>query len=238
MRKNIITLFFSIIVSIAFILYSRSSCEGYSCMFLGSFIIGIAFVLIPLIFGIFGFIFSKEKRLRQAISSLVISLVIMLLSFWITNILVQIQVKKDTEVGIQARQEADKNRGLPTSQESQYLPPLDKRRAITIANQFTNSTVVTTKSLFTVQAYVRDDAVPSSGEMQASISGYIPGSRSGLTDFKERATGKLLPTQNRSADGRMIFEGTILLDVFGVTSGYLYVIGKDGVRDGIEVTFR
>ncbi|OGI93909.1 hypothetical protein A3A03_01915 [Candidatus Nomurabacteria bacterium RIFCSPLOWO2_01_FULL_40_18] len=208
-------------------------------MFLGNFIIGIGFVLIPLVFGIFGFIFSKEKKLRQAIFSLIISLVIMLLSFWITNTLVQIQVKKDTEAGIQARQEADKNRDFPISQESQYLPPLDNRRAITIANQLTNSNIVTIRSPFTVRAYVRDDAVPSGGEMQASVSGYIPESRSGLTDFKEFATGKLFPTQNRSADGRMIFEGTILLkDVFGATSGYLYVIGKDGVKDGIEITFK
>ena len=243
MKRNIITLIFSIIVGIVFILFARSNlwqkvpgfrCEGLGCIGLGIVIFVIGIVVIPLIFGILGFLFSKENRLKQAFSSLGISLAVMLLSLWAINIWNQIEVKQATEEGNRATQELYKKMNIPASQQSQELPLLDSQRPITIANQLTNSTSVT-KSPFVVQAYVREDATLSDGTLQTKIWVFVPGS----TERKDVATGKLLSTQNRSSDGRIIFEGTILSkDTFGATEGYLSVIGKDGVTDSIAVTFR
>ena len=244
MRKNIITLISSIIVGIAFGLFSHFEllrkvpgfyCEGFGCMFNGIIYIIIGAILIPLIFGVLGFLLSRQKRKEQAFSSLVISLIIMLLSLGIIHIRRQIVIKKDTEAGHQAKQETYKKYGLPSSQESQSLPLLDNNRAITIANQLTNSTVITIKSPFVVQAYVRDDAVPLNKTMHTAIKKIVSSS----TEVKEVGAGKLLPTKKRSTDGRIIFEGTILLeDDSKAASGYLSVTGKDGVHDAIEVTFK
>ena len=243
MRKNILTLVFSIIVGTFFIFFTHFSllqkvpgfrCEGFGCIGVGIFYFIIGIVLIPIIFGILGFVLSKENRLKQAFFSLIISLIIMSLSFWVIKTWNEIDVRSATEEGNKATQEIYQKMGIPLSQQSQKLPLLDNRRPITIANQLTNSTIVT-KSPFVVQAYVREDATLSDGTLQTKIWVFVPGS----TERKDVTTGKLLSTQNRSADGRMIFEGTILSkDTFGGTEGYLSVIGKDGVTDSIAVTFR
>src|SRR3989344_1241161 len=243
MRKNIITLFFSIIVGIAFVFFTHFSllqkvpgfyCEGFGCIGIGIFYIAIGYVLIPIIFGVLGLALAKENRLKQAFFSLVISLIVMALSFLVIKTWNEIDVRKATEAGNRATQEIYQKMGIPLSQQSQELPLLDNQRPITIANQLTNSTTVT-KSPFMVKAYVREDATLSDGTLQTKIWIFVPGS----TERKDVTTGKLLSTQNRSADGRMIFEGTILSkDTFGGTEGYLSVIGKDGVADSIAVTFR
>ncbi len=243
MKKNIVTLIFSIIVGIFFVLFAHSNflqkvpgfrCEGFGCIGLGIVIFVIGIILIPLIFGILGYIFSKESRLKQAFYSLGISLIVMLLSLGAINIWNQVEVKQTTEEGNRATQELYKKMNIPLSQQSQELPLLDSQRPITIADQLTNSISVT-KSPFVVQAYVREDATLPDGTLQTKIWVFVPGS----TERKDVATGKLLSTQNRSADGRIIFEGTILSkDTFGATEGYLSVIGKDGVTDSIAVTFR
>ena len=91
MRKNIITLFFSIIVGIPFVFFARSSlfqkvtgyrCDGFGCIGLDFVLFVIGIVLIPLVFGVLGFAFSKENRLKQAFFSLGISLITMLLLWW------------------------------------------------------------------------------------------------------------------------------------------------------------
>lgn len=242
MRKNIITLFFSIIVSIVFVFFThfgllekvpRFRCEGFGCIGLGLVYFVIGLVLIPIIFGILGLVFSKENRLKQAFSSLLISLAIMTLSLWVIRVWDDIDVRKAMEEANQATRELYQKMNIPLSQQFQELPLLDNRRPITIANQLTNSTTVT-KSPFKVQVYAREDVTLSDGTLQAKIWIIVPGS----TERKDLATGKLLSTQNRSADGRLIFEGTIALnDTFGA-GGYLSVIGKDGVSDTIEVSFK
>jgi len=243
MRKNIITLIFSIIVGVAFVFFTHFGllqkvpgfyCEGFGCIGVGIFYFAIGYVLIPIIFGILGFVFSKENRLKHGLISLVISLVAMALSFLVIKTWNEIDVRKATEEGNRAEQEVYQKMGIPLSQQSQDLPLLDNRRPITIANQLTNSIAVT-KSPFLVKAYAREDATLSDGALQAKIWIFVPGS----TERKDVATGKLVSTQNRSADGRIIFEGTISLsDTFGATGGYLSVMGKDGVSDSIEVSFR
>ena len=243
MRKNIITLFFSIIVGSAFVFFTHFSflqkvpgfrCEGFGCIGVGIYYFVIGIILIPLIFGILGSVLSKENRLKTGIFSLIISLIVMAMSLWIIKVWNDIDIQKATEEGDRATQELYQKMNIPLSQQSQELPLLDFQRPITIANQLTNSTSVT-KSPFVVQAYVREDATLSDGTLQTKIWVFVPGS----TERKDVATGKLLSTQNRSADGRIIFEGTILSkDTFGATEGYLSVIGKDGVTDSIAVTFR
>jgi len=243
MGKSILTLFFSIIVGMFFVLFDHLNfvskvpgfrCESFGCIGHGVVLFVISVVVIPLLFGILRFIFSKENRLKQAFSSFGISLIVMLLSLWTGNIWNQIEIKQATEEGHRATQELYKKMNKPLSQLSQELPLLDARRPITISNQLTNSTTLT-KSPFVVQVYAREDATLADGTLQTKIRVFVPGS----IERKDITTGKLFSSQKRSADGRIVFEGTILFkNTFGATQGYLSVIGKDGVTDSITLTFR
>lgn len=243
MRKNAITLIFSIIVGVAFVFFTHFGflqkvpgfrCEGFGCIGLGIFYFVIGLVLIPIIFGILGFVLSKENRWKQAFSSLIISLAIMALSLWTIKFWNDIDVRRATEESNMATQELYQKTGIPLTQQYQELPLLDNRRPITVVNQLTNPTTVS-ESPFKIQAYAREDATLSDGTLQSKIWVFVPGS----TEKKDVAIGKLVSTQNRSSDGRTIFEGTITLgNTFGASGGYLSVIGKDGVTDSIEVSFR
>lgn len=80
MKKNIITLVVSIIVTLAWLFGAPKlpffQCEGLVCGGVGFVIVFIALALIPIIFGILGYVFSKENRLKQAFYSFGISLLV------------------------------------------------------------------------------------------------------------------------------------------------------------------
>jgi len=73
---------FSLIVGFLYVGYEllkpQYQGDGLGGIAIGLQYIFIGIIIIPLIFGIFGFAFSKEKRLLQAISSFGISLAVML----------------------------------------------------------------------------------------------------------------------------------------------------------------
>ena len=77
------TLLFSAIVGVLYVGYellkSQYNGEGFGEIAIGLQYIFIGVILIPIIFGILGFVLSKEKRLTQALSSFGISLAVMLL---------------------------------------------------------------------------------------------------------------------------------------------------------------
>ena len=83
MSTNIKVLIYSIIAGFAHVTYIflRPQCqgEGFSCMAvdLGPILLGI--IVIPIIFAIFGFVLSKEKRFMRAISWLGISFAVILI---------------------------------------------------------------------------------------------------------------------------------------------------------------
>ncbi len=88
MNRNILTLVFSAITGLAFTFFVKSNllqkipgfqCESFGCIGLGIIYFIIALVLIPIVFGVVGFIFSSENRLKQGFFSLGISLIVMLL---------------------------------------------------------------------------------------------------------------------------------------------------------------
>ena len=76
------TLLFSVIVGTLYtgyeLLKPQYSGEGLGGIAIGLQYIFIGIILIPIIFGILGFVLSKEKRLVQALSSFGISLAVML----------------------------------------------------------------------------------------------------------------------------------------------------------------
>ena len=76
------TLLFSSIAGVLYVGYEllkpQYSGEGFGEIAIGLQYIFIGIILIPTIFGILGFVFSKEKRLTRALSSFGISLTVML----------------------------------------------------------------------------------------------------------------------------------------------------------------
>lgn len=74
---------FSLIVGFLYVGYEllkqQFQGEGLGEIAIGLQYIFIGIILIPIIFGILGFVFSKERRLIQAISSFGISLAVMLI---------------------------------------------------------------------------------------------------------------------------------------------------------------
>ncbi len=88
MSTSIKVLLSSVVIGIihAFYIFSRPVCagEGLGCMGveLGPILLGV--ILIPVIFGIVGFIFSTEKKFTRALTWLGISFAVLL----ILNILV------------------------------------------------------------------------------------------------------------------------------------------------------
>ena len=83
MNTNLKILLYSLVVGIAHVSYilSRPECEGdgLGCLSieLGPIIVGIIFI--PIVFGIFGFVLSKERRFIRAVSWLGISFVVIFL---------------------------------------------------------------------------------------------------------------------------------------------------------------
>jgi hypothetical protein len=119
MKKNIVILINAVVVGGAFVLFVRSDilkkipgfyCEGFGCMGLAVVYLMMAFILIPLLFGIFGFIFAKENRFRQAAVSLGISFIVMILSVWVIRTLHQIEVRKAIEDDKRFMREFQQNR--------------------------------------------------------------------------------------------------------------------------------
>lgn len=95
MKANTVSLLWSIIVGVALIISSHFrllqnipafSCNGFGCLGAGILLLVISLVLIPVSFGVLGFLFSKEKRFRQAVFSALISLVVMMIAVWITDV--------------------------------------------------------------------------------------------------------------------------------------------------------
>ncbi len=81
MKTNTKVLIVSIIIGIAHVIYVQQPCEGegLGCVASGLGHVFLGVVLIPIIFGILGFFFSKERRWVQAASWLGISFAVILL---------------------------------------------------------------------------------------------------------------------------------------------------------------
>jgi uncharacterized membrane protein len=86
-KLNILTLISSIIVSVVWFLGASKlpmfQCNPteFGCVGTGIGIAFIHFIIIPIIFGISGYIFSKEKRFKQAFYSLGISFIVAMVVF-------------------------------------------------------------------------------------------------------------------------------------------------------------
>ncbi len=87
MRKNILTLISAIVVSTAWFFVApvlpmfQCNPTEFGCVGTGIGIAFVHFIIIPVIFGIFGYIFSKESRSRQALRSFGISFIVALAIF-------------------------------------------------------------------------------------------------------------------------------------------------------------
>lgn len=86
MNKNILTVVFSAVVSIAWLYFLARlpifpACEGLACAGTVLIILFVQFIGIPVIFGILGFILSKENRFKQAFYSFGISLIVAIMVF-------------------------------------------------------------------------------------------------------------------------------------------------------------
>ena len=246
-KNDFIVVSIAIVIGVVFIMFdhfnvlwmvSQFHCGGWFdiCAFYYEL---IGYILIPITFAIFGYVLQKENRIKASLFSLSISLLVMFLSFWLINIWDQIDISKLTIQGNILEQESLKKLDFPPSQLTEDLLPLDNKRAITIVNALTDniytnySTYIIVGSSTPLEAYVRDDAVPSDGIIHTKVI------KLNSQDENVDSEGALLSTQQKSPDGRLIFKGKILVkNVFGAVSGYIYIIGKDGVRDGIEVTFK
>src|SRR4051812_22764526 len=91
-------------------------CEGFGCLGIGLIYFYIGLVLIPVIFGVLGFLFSPGNRLRQSIYSLLISLVVMAISLWVFRIWNEMDIRKTTEKARLQTLELYKKEGIPSSQ--------------------------------------------------------------------------------------------------------------------------
>lgn len=238
MKKNISVFALAIIMYICvnFFIDAMIHCEGFGCIGVGIINIAASFVGIPLIFGIGGYIFFKENRIKQSLAFLGISLVAVVLVFWISYMKAQMRVEKSDEASIQSEREQFKEMGIPETQFLQRLDPLSNQRPITITHPDPSALITAiTEHSFKVQAYAREDAMLSDGTLQVRIWADTPQS----TEQRDIARGSLLSTQKHSADGRTIFEGILLLaDTSWTEDGYISVYGKDGVFDSARVSFK
>jgi ABC-type Na+ efflux pump permease subunit len=113
----------AIIVGGMFVVFVRSDilrkipgfyCEGFGCMGLGIVYMMLALLIIPLTFGLCGFIFSKEKRIQKALFSLSVSLAVMIWSVWIIRTMHRFEVQKAIEQDRKFIEEFNHQRSVDT----------------------------------------------------------------------------------------------------------------------------
>jgi len=80
-NKNTLTLIFSIVVSVFWLYFFARlpifpTCEELGCLAIPVIIIFVHFIVIPIIFSVLGFTFSKEHRFKQAFYSFGISFIV------------------------------------------------------------------------------------------------------------------------------------------------------------------
>lgn len=115
MKKNILILTSAIVISSFWFFFLAHlpifpACEGLACAGTVVIILFVHFIIIPIIFGISGYVFSKENRFKQAFYSLGISLmvaiVIFLPQFFIARQQEKIRAEQEIQ-DIKARYEAN-----------------------------------------------------------------------------------------------------------------------------------
>ncbi|MGE0269374.1 MAG: hypothetical protein AB7S78_13070 [Candidatus Omnitrophota bacterium] len=133
MRLNIKILIISIVTGTAFVFFVRSNllqkvpgfqCESFGCSGLGVVYFVLGLMIIPLIFGAAGFIFTAEDRSKRALSALGISFGVMLCSLLVIHFWHRMEVKRAIEEETQNMRELYQRLGIPEDFASRelYLP--------------------------------------------------------------------------------------------------------------------
>jgi hypothetical protein len=75
MNKNMIVLLVSVVIGILNAMYVQQPCEGegLSCVGIGLGRVFFGVIIIPIVFGVLGYVISSEKKLKRAFSWLGIS---------------------------------------------------------------------------------------------------------------------------------------------------------------------